>query len=121
MTERKRNKILLIPILTLTVVLSSACSSGAAVQETSQNAEETDSAGKENQNLQNAENEQKGLSSEDSPAEQAEAEGDEAEFEPFIRIDRDDPNAWKEDLDNVRFEKKGLYKFGETKAKIRSM
>lgn len=40
-----------------------------------------------------------------------------ATFEPFIRMDRDSIGAWKRELDNVRFIKKGLYKFNKTNAK----
>ena len=52
----------------------------------------------------------------------AEPEGEKPEeessvFEPFFRIDRDDADAWQGELDNVRFIKEGLYKFGKTSAK----
>jgi hypothetical protein len=30
---------------------------------------------------------------------------------PFIRMDRDNPDAWLEELDNVRFVKDSLYVF----------
>lgn len=36
---------------------------------------------------------------------------------PFLRIDRDDPNAWKGELDNVRLLTGQLYEYGETNTK----
>lgn len=36
---------------------------------------------------------------------------------PFIRIDTDNPEAWREELDNVRFVKDGLYVLKKVKAK----
>ena len=40
-----------------------------------------------------------------------------AEFEPFIRIDRDDPEAWKRDLANLGIITEGAYKLGKPKDK----
>ena len=39
------------------------------------------------------------------------------EFEPFIRVDRDDAEAWSKDLANVRLVKEGLYSFVEASEK----
>ena len=36
---------------------------------------------------------------------------------PFIRMDRDDPEAWQGELDNVRLLKDDLFAFQEVKAK----
>ena len=36
---------------------------------------------------------------------------------PFVRIDRDDPQAWRRELDNVRFLKTDLFAFQKVKAK----
>lgn len=36
---------------------------------------------------------------------------------PFIRMDRDDPEAWRGELDNVRFLKDDLFTFQEVKSK----
>ena len=36
---------------------------------------------------------------------------------PFVRMDRDDPEAWKGELDNVRLVKAGLYQFGPVNEK----
>ena len=44
------------------------------------------------------------------PAEQTE---EVSAYEPFFRIDRDDPDAWQEDLDNVRFLTEGQYELEE--------
>ena len=44
------------------------------------------------------------------PAEQTE---EVPAYEPFFRIDRDDPDAWQEDLDNVRFLTEGEYELEE--------
>ena len=39
------------------------------------------------------------------------------DFEPFIRIDRDDPDAWQRELENTRFITKGAYELGEADPK----
>ena len=36
---------------------------------------------------------------------------------PFLRIDRDDPEAWQGELDNVRLVKDGMYHLGKVKKK----
>lgn len=38
---------------------------------------------------------------------------------PFIRMDRDEPEAWKRELDNVRFIKGNLYSLQKTNAKYK--
>ena len=40
-----------------------------------------------------------------------------AAFKPFRRMDRDKPDAWKSELENVRFEKEGLYQFKKVSKK----
>ena len=36
---------------------------------------------------------------------------------PFIRMDRDDPDAWQRELDNVRLLTDHLYEYGPVKSK----
>lgn len=47
-----------------------------------------------------------------------EKDGDTLEnFEPFLRIDNDSPDAWQMELENLRIFSEGLYEFGEAKEK----